>query len=294
MLKTALVALLLSAGTALATPTAAPAAMLADTSPVAAIAAKHGSALVTVKFLMVFGENEAEREAGGIVIDPKGLILVSNLEMGGAPRGRESAQAKEIKVLIGDDTQGLPAKLIGRDSELELAWVQLDTPADKPLAALDTSKTTMPAMGDAIVGLDRMNKYYDRALAGFSINVAAIAKKPRTLIIPATSVPWVGLPFFSASGEFAGISVVQQIGGDDEDGGAGRNVGRVAGFDRSFKLLPASEIAGATARAIEAHKAGKELGADETPAKPEGEAKPEGKMDDKPSEKKEEPASMPK
>jgi hypothetical protein len=54
-----------------------------------------------------------------------------------------------------------------------------------------------------------------------------------------------------------------------------------------LKVLPAAEVASATARAIEAHKSGKELGAEEAkPAvKPEAQPgeKPEG--DGMPSEK---------
>lgn len=268
----------------------APARVADDVSPIASVLTKNAPAFVTVKFLMAMQENEREAEAGGLVIDGAGLILVSNLEMGGAMgRGRESAQAKEIKVLIGDDTVGLPAKLIGRDTELELAWVQLDKPADKPLASVDPAKGATVKIGDQLVAIDRMNKYYDRAPVGLELDVGGLTNKPRNLIIPTGGrLEWIGLPIFNPAGAFVGISVVQPVGGDDEEGGGARNVGRVSPFDRGLKILPAAEIVSATARAIEAHKAGKELGADEKPAAPKPEDKPGDGMpagEDKPAAK---------
>jgi S1-C subfamily serine protease len=261
-------------------------------NPMADVIAQRAAALVTVKFVMVAGENERESEAGGIVIDPSGLILVSNFEMGGAPRGRESAQAKDIKILIGDDTQGLDAKVIGRDSELELAWIQLDKAPEKPLASI-----TLPASGAAaakvmpgqtLIGLDRMNKYFDRTVVGFKVDVGGVTRKPRDLIVPSGgNIAWIGLPMFTTDATFAGVSVVQMIGGDDEDMDM-RSVGRVSGFDRAFKILPATTIAEATTRAVEAHKAGKNLGAEEPkkPADKPADAPADDMSGDKPSEPK--------
>jgi len=252
---------------------------------IAKVIAERAAALVTVKFVLAVeggpgGENELEAEAGGLMIDGTGLVLVSNLEMGGSPgRQRARAQAKNIKVLVGDDTEGVDAKLIGRDSELELAWVQIDTPADKAYAAVDLAKgatgkdaggagdagvVAIVKVGDTLVGLDRMNKYYDRALVAFTTQVGGLTKKPRNLIIPAGGkIEWIGLPLFTVSGEFAGISVLQPIGADEEDPSAMRNMGRTAGFDRGLKVMPAAEIAASTARAVEAFKRGKALGMEE-------------------------------
>jgi len=252
---------------------------------IAKVIAERAAALVTVKFVLAVeggpgGENELEAEAGGLMIDGTGLVLVSNLEMGGSPgRQRARAQAKNIKVLVGDDTEGVDAKLIGRDSELELAWVQIDTPADKAYAAVDRAKGATGkgaggagdaggvggvGVGDTLVGLDRMNKYYDRALVAFTTQVGGLTKKPRNLIIPAGGkIEWIGLPLFTVSGEFAGISVLQPIGADEEDPSAMRNMGRTAGFDRGLKVMPAAEIAASTARAVEAFKRGKALGMEE-------------------------------
>ena len=86
-----------------------------------------------------------------MVIDPKGLILCSNLQLTGMAgafmgmgMGRGGAVPTNIRVLIGDDTQGLKAKLLARDSELDLAWIELTEPAPKPLAAVDLTKATKP------------------------------------------------------------------------------------------------------------------------------------------------------
>jgi S1-C subfamily serine protease len=269
--------IIVPAGVALAAE-ARPAALSVEGTSMAKIATDRAPALVTIKFVLVAsgpgGDQEIEAEAGGLVIDPKGLVLVSNLEMGGSPgRQRARAQTKDIKVLIGDDTEGVPAKLIGRDSELELAWVQIDTPADTPYSFVDLSKGASVRVGETLVGLDRMNKYFDRTLVAFTTSVGGLAKKPRNLIIPVGGkIEWIGLPMFNLGGELAGVSVVQMIGADEEDPSAMRNLGRQAGFDRGLKVLPVAEIAASTARAVEAFKSGKGLGMEEpkpeTPAEP--------------------------
>jgi S1-C subfamily serine protease len=257
-----------AAGLCVALALPAPTALGAGDSPIATVATKKAPAMVSVKFMMSISgmgqDQEREAEAAGLLIDDKGLVLVSNLEIGGAlQRGQPSAQAKDIKVLIGDDTEGVPAKVIGRDTELELAWIQLEKPADKALAFVDLSKGAAVSVGQELVGLDRMNKYYDRAIVGFTTTVGGLAKKPRNLIIPSGGkIEWIGVPVFTGAGEFVGLSVVQPMNADEEDQGM-RNPGRMSSFDRGLKIMPAAEIAAATTRALEAAKSGKGLGMEE-------------------------------
>jgi len=244
----------------------------------ASIVADRAPAMALIKFIITFDaggqSQDVEGEAMALMIDPKGLLVMSGAEIG--QRKGMSANPKEIKVCIGDDTEGVLAKLIGRDSDLDLAWLRIEKPADKGYSALDLSKAATPKLGDTLVGLDKMGKYFDHAAVAFTTMVGGVTKKPRTLYIPSPGggmeMMFVGIPFFTTGGELVGMSVVQMPNADSEDGMNSRVRERLTRFDRGFKILPASEIASATTRAVEAEKGGKGVGMDEP--------KPEEKKDD--------------
>ncbi|MFT3684796.1 MAG: hypothetical protein QM783_07665 [Phycisphaerales bacterium] len=285
------------------TPAAAPAmatlpAAVAAEPNFGSIVADRSPAMVGVKFIASIefrGQTqEVEGEAMALMIDAKGLLVVSGSEVG--QRKGMSATLKEIKILIGDDTEGVPAKLIGRDSELDLAWLRIEKPADKGYSAIDAAKSATPKLGDTLVGVDRMSKYFDHAPVAFTTTVGGITKKPRTLLIPSGGmVLGVGLPIFNAGGEFVGMSVIQSANADSEDGMNSRSQDRMSYFDRGLKILPAAEIASATARAIEAEKSGKGVGMDEPKKEGDGEKKDEAKPADekKPEAPKDEPKKEP-
>jgi hypothetical protein len=263
-----------------------PAAVASAPADLAKIVAEKSPSLVTVKFVLnlEFGgqSQELELEASGLMIDPAGVIVVSNSEMGGSRqfRGIGGATPKNIKILIGEDTEGLDAKVIGRDSELDLAWLRIEKPEGKTFSAITLSASPKLNIGDALVGVDRLGKYFDRAPLAHMTTVVAVTKKPRTLFIPANSpLMGMGVPMFTASGEFVGITVIQAEGMEDEDNMA-RERGRQTIYDRAFKIMPSGELMEATKRAIEAEKSGKPIGTEEAKpadeAKPDADKKPEG------------------
>lgn len=277
-----------------AAPALAGAAAVHGAEPnLSTIVSDRSPAMVGVKFIASVDfrgqTQEIEGEAMALMIDPKGLMVVSGNEIGQA-KGMAAA-LKEVKILIGDDTEGVPAKLIGRDSELDLAWLRIEKPSDKGYSSIDPTKSGSPKIGDQLVGIDRMSKYFDRAPVAFNTTVGGITKKPRTLYIPSGGmVLGVGLPFFTPGGEFVGMSVIQSANADSEEGMGSRSRERMSYFDRGLKILPAAEIVAATGRAIEAEKSGKGVGMDE-PKKDADPAAPEDKKDEpKPEDPKKDPA----
>jgi hypothetical protein len=111
--------------------------------------------LVTVKFVLKmegqYGKRESETEITGLMVDPTGLVLCANSKLG-MPRflrGMGSATPTDLKVLIGEDTEGLEAKVLARDTELDLAWVKVKEPGDRKFTSLDLDKagTVKPESG---------------------------------------------------------------------------------------------------------------------------------------------------
>ncbi len=213
--------------------------IVADSSPV----------LVSIKYVLKIDMNgqgqEREAEAVGVMIDGKGLVLCSGVDMGAIPGGGRpglTVTPTKIKVLVGDDIEGVEAKLVSRDSELDLAWVQIEKPADQAYAHVDFSKASTAAQGDKLVMITRLDKFFDRAVAVSDFRVGALVKKPRTLLVPADAIRAYGRPVFSAAGQAVGFAIVAAPSREEaaEEGG----------FRGAIVVLPGAEVAAATERAL--------------------------------------------
>ncbi len=270
-LAVALVAMLSIVGTAQALPEAAPRAA----GDVATIVAEKSPAIVSIKFILKGGEQDEEVETTGFVIDPSGLILSNNNAFGGlaARFGGPTPTPTDIKVLIGEDTQGLDAKFLARDSELGLAWVQLSAAPAKPLAFVDLTKSSEGKTGEAIVQVSLMGKFFDRVPMVSTGEIAAVVKKPRELYIPSIGLAAgeMGLPVFSASGSLLGVTTLILPDQEEIVGNAGGMRSAMRGITGGM-ILPAKEVLAATTRAKETKP---ETPA--TPAAPAADAKPDAK-----------------
>ena len=301
----ALAAALLAAGAA-----APAAAAEADEAAFRRVLAERAPAVVTVRFVLKIelggtmggamgGEGqEAEGEISGVVVDPGGLVLCSNTLLGGFANllGRlmgggsdfeVKATPTDLEVLIGDATEGLPARLVARDSDLDLAWLQIETPP-AALASIDLATGVPARVGEPFVAVRRLDKVFARAPALIEGRIGGETTKPRRLWVPAASqFGGHGLPVFNGEGALLGITVMQFPDADDAGGG-----GPMAMMLESSRLeevlsaviLPASEVARATAlarelaaeRAPAAGEGGEPEAAPGEDAEPEVEAAPEG------------------
>ncbi len=227
--------------------------------------ADQSAAFVTVKFMLkmegAFGDQENESEITGVMIESQGLVLCSNGSLGGSRfiRRMGSARPTDIKVLIGDDTEGLPAKLLARDSELDLAWVRLDQPGEKPFACIDLKKSGTPSVGHRLLALRRMGKFFDHAFVATDGKVCGKVRKPRELFVPGGGLELErGMPVFTDDGRVVGI-VVTQTPDDDEMESGFRTFMMSGGRDMfSDMILPAAEVLKATERAKQAKPADEE------------------------------------
>lgn len=262
-----------------------------------------GPALVTVKFIMkveaggqmaeMFGrmaDEGVETEVTGLMVEKDGLVLLSNTQLGGylammASRmgGGVTPNPTDLKVLIGEDTEGLKAKFVARDKDIDLAWVKIDDPkaSGKTFASVDLGASATPGVGDRLLTIQRKGKYFDRAMVVSEGRLGGMAKKPRSLLIPTSlegGMGELGMPVFDAAGKLVGISVLQMPSRDDMEGGDMTDL--MSGGGMAVMILPASEVAKSTARS-------KELG-----AKSEGDKKPDDKKADE--KKPDAPAEKPK
>jgi S1-C subfamily serine protease len=269
---------------AAAMPTPAqPAATVETGAAYKRLAERVGPALVTVKYIlkiegggqmadMMGGDEGRETEITGLVIEPNGLVLCSNTKMGGFAAmmgmmgggggGGVTANPTDIRILAGDDTEGLKAKILARDSDLDLCWVQVDDEKakGKTFEHVDLKASAAPGIGDKIMVVQRRGKFFDHALVIGEGRVGGLAKKPRNLVSPSGVEAEMGMPVFTADGKLVGIGVLQMPSREDMEGGDMSSM--FEGFGGGGPvILPADEVAKATER-------GKEMGAKGAEAKP--------------------------
>jgi hypothetical protein len=220
-------------------------------------------AFVTIKFVLKMkmggmGESETETEITGAMIDAKGLVLCSNTQLGGIAgfmrsMGREiSATPTDIKVLVGEDTEGLEAKLLARDTELDLAWVQIKEPGDRKFAFVNLDNAAQAEVGQPVVAVRRMAKYFDRATVVDESRVAGVTKKPRRLYVPMLPLTSnLGLPVFTPDGKVLGVAILQMPSEEDQEEGPAAMFSRMSSLNdmMSGMILPTADVVDATRRA---------------------------------------------
>ncbi len=216
--------------------------------------AEKAPAIVSLKFILKGGEQDEESEATGFVVDgAKGLVLTSNNAFGGmaARFGGPTPTPSEIKILIGDDVNGVDAVFVARDSELGLAWVKLKDAPATPLAAIDLSKSAKTEVGDDIYTISLMGKFFDRIPAISEGHVGAITKKPRELYIPSIGLAGAeqAMPIFNGKGEVIGVSTI--ILPDQEEMMNQSGMRTIMRGITGGMILPAAEAMAATTRALE-------------------------------------------
>lgn len=229
-----------------------PAAVVAD---VTTLVESKAPAIVSIKYMLKGGDEDEEGETTGVVIDgERGLVLASNNAFGGmmARFGGPSPTPSDIKVLIGDDDNGVDAKFVARDSELGLAWVELSVKPTTPLAAVDMSKSANVKLGDPIYVISQMGKFFDRAASVASGHVSALTKKPRDLVIPTIGLAAteMGMPVFTASGEVVGVLTLILPEQEEMSGSPSQMRATMRGITGNM-ILPAAQVVEATKRALE-------------------------------------------
>lgn len=221
----------------------------AQTADFAAMLSKGSAPMVTIKYILDSEGQEEENEVTGILIGSDGLVLASNFFFGGG-RGSSGATPKDIKILQGEDTTGLDAKFIARDTELALAWLKLEKAPEKPLPFVDFSKNATAKVGDEVFAIRKMGKFFGHNFKVADGRICAAVTKPRDLLIPSTSMAtredWA-LPVYNSAGEPIGVNTFI-LPEEDEMQNAKSNP--LAGAEAGM-ILSAKDVAEATKRALE-------------------------------------------
>jgi len=257
-------------------------------SPHARLTAK-AKALVGVRYVLKVATSGAERELDGettcLLIDEDGLLLCSNTEMGGyvqlltqmmnrGPMPAVISTPKEIRVLLGNDSKGISARIIARDSDRDLAWLRLDTvPEGLVLEPADLENQREAQLGEPLYRLRRLDRFFGSVPIVESGVVGALADHPRKLLVASDlDGGYLGMPIYGGDGKLLGLTVVQMPGEEGGEADFGHGLpGQASKFEDMVGnlILPASELLKATKLALEIHKQDLEEAAAAAAAKPE-------------------------
>jgi len=175
-------------------------------------------------------------------------LCVSPEAFGGGPGGA-NATPKQIKILHGDDTVGVDAKFIARDTELGLAWLKVNAAPATPFPFVDFSKHAQAKVGDELFAVRKLGKFFGQAFSIAEAASASVVTKPRTLMIPTIGLATrseIALPLYNTAGQVVGVNTYILPDEDEMAGGSDALKGAEYGM-----ILPAKDVVEATTKALE-------------------------------------------
>lgn len=231
----------------------------AQTDPRAAareVVRKWQAAIVNVRVVLKTRTSMAGRELQssdetvegiGTVIDPSGLMVMSlgvlnpgammtklMGSMGGGMADQKmeiTSEPTDLKMRLPDGRE-VPAKIVLRDEDLDLAFIRPVARLDAPLVAVNLADAATPAVLDQVVVLSRLGRVGGWAPGAALHDIGAIIERPRTFFVLGSPAASIGVPAFLPSGRIIGLLTLRQI-----DAGRPGMMSMVGGTE-SLGLLP--------------------------------------------------------
>jgi S1-C subfamily serine protease len=214
------------------------------------------SVRVSLKVRMSMGGREVQSmddtlEAVATVVDPGGLTVMSlsSLDPGammsrlmGGAGGEDKmsivSEPSDVRIRLADGRE-LPARIVLRDQDLDLAFIRPTTKPPAPLTAINLADAGRPAILDDVVVLSRLGRVGGWAPAAVLFSVGAIIERPRTFFV-LNGEASTGTPAFLPSGKLVGLLTVRQV-----DPGRMSMFGMMGGTEGAgviVVILPAADV----------------------------------------------------
>lgn len=162
-------------------------------------------------------KREQKHSTTATIIDPDGLAVASLTQVSpDSYRDPNDASAndttfdiKDVKIRLADGTE-IPADVVLRDRDLDLAFIRPKTKPAQPLPYVDLTKSSTPQLLDQVLVLSRLGQLANHALSARLDRIESVVTKPRTFyIIDGTLHQELGIPVFTLDSKCVGILVVR-------------------------------------------------------------------------------------
>jgi serine protease Do len=150
------------------------------------------------------------------------------------------SEPSDVKLRLSDGKE-LPARIVLRDEDLDLAFLRPTIKPDKPLVAIDLADEGRPAILDTVVVLSRLGRVGGWTPAASLQTIGAIIERPRTFyVIETGSANGVGTPAFTTGGKVVGLLTMRSV----QSGRPGMfsMVGGTEGVGLLPVILPAADV----------------------------------------------------
>lgn len=201
----------------------------------------RSDAIVTVKAVLkteisMMGQmqdDESRVEVPGVVIDPSGIVLVSNMPfsatrmeqmMGGmmAAGVEININPIDMKVLFDGDEEEYDAFIVATDSEFDLAFIQIEQIGDREISVVNFDDSGRTGIGERVYAVSRLDKGYDYAAHVQAARVSGEIRRPRRAWIVDRHMDALGLPIFSIDGRVVGVLTTIASGTVDDPDQSGQ------------------------------------------------------------------------
>lgn len=207
------------------------------------LAKDYEMAIVNIKIVISMQDgSDHPLEASGTVISADGLTVVplnavDPMSMARRVRGDTegrgaNTRVKDIKLVLDKRTE-VPATVVLRDDDLNVALLRPLTKPTKPMKYIDMAKTADASLLEEVFVLARMGRVADREIGAMTGEIQSIVSKPRKFYIPSAELAsgGTGVPIFDAESKVIGIVLVRI------------NAGEVASnSDMVVIILPARDV----------------------------------------------------
>jgi hypothetical protein len=209
---------------------------------------KWQAAVIQVKLVIEVNEYESKSEALATVIDPKGLCAMSlsaidpnSMRTGSSSVPGFTSKLKDLKMILADGNE-IPAQVVLRDPDLDLAFIKPQTPLAKPAAFLELKENIVPEILEPFVILSRMGEAAGREIYIPVSRIQGIISKPRTVYIPDMNGMMSGLaaPAFTFEGKVLGIILLRVS--QSETGMTSEMYGGMSNMNIIPVIVPASTV----------------------------------------------------
>jgi S1-C subfamily serine protease len=203
--------------------------------------------------------NASEETVDGVatIIEPDGLAVMSlatlnpagmmNRIMGPGTGSAEerfqmTSEPTDLKIRLSDGRE-IPAKIVLRDEDLDLAFIRPTTKPDKPFTSLALGDEGKPQALDPVVLVSRLGRVGGWVPAATLQSIQAVIERPRTMYVVDGSDGMgggIGTPVFMLNGKLAGLLVLRSMSGGRP--GMFSMMGGSEGLGLLPVILPAGDI----------------------------------------------------